>query len=234
MSLIIVLAGCVSPPQNKKIHPLSVSKPSKVVIAQLSGLENPGFYTIGNQGLLDILLNEALTSSAREKVEKINAQETVEKYYFKIFEKTFLNKSFKVEKIPAILDKKDLSLHPVREDKYANYDFKWLKDKYGAEYALVLHPNVLGVERQYHGFIPMGAPYGIANISVYLVKLEDNSLEGAYYSYEQVPVNGEWDDAPEFRALTESSKKALEKALRRARNYLFSNIPELAPVDVNE
>lgn len=98
IGLVILLSGCTTQRQNSKIHPLCMAEPSSIVITQVSGLEKPGLYKTGNQGLLDLAISNIVTSSVSEKIESIDARPIVERNYYGPFENVFANQSFKVIK----------------------------------------------------------------------------------------------------------------------------------------
>lgn len=226
LSLIVVLTGCTTPRENTAISPLSMAKPAKVVIAEVSGLEKPGYYKAGAQGLLEFAVNEAIGSSLAGEIEKIDAKPIVEANFHNLFEKALQDQSFQVAKVEKPLNKDELSSFDNDTNKFAPYDFRGLKGKYNAEYALVLYPHSFGVQRYYSGFIPVGSPYGIAQLSFYLVRLSDNALLAHYTAAEFAHVAGEWDTPPAYKKLTEASKKTLKRALTDAKEYLFSNFPQ--------
>ncbi len=226
LSLVVLLAGCGTHRENMNIHPVCLSKPSTVVITQIEGLDKPYFYKVGNQGLIDAVVNEAVTSSVCNKIESIDAKPVVDAHYYKPFEAVFAGQSFKVTNVSEPLIRQELLPHAVDEARFAPFDFRPLKSRYGADYALILHPRLFGTERSYYGFIPTSKPKGLANLAVYLVKLEDNTLVGYYNTNVYVPAQGDWDTPPEYLALTDASKNALTKALNDAHAYLFSNIPK--------
>jgi len=226
LGLVVLLAGCGTHRENMQVHPVCLSKPSTVVITQIEGLENPYFYKEGNQGLIDVLVNEAVTSSVSNKIESIDAKPIVDAHYYKPFESVFAGQSFKVTKVSEPLIRQELLPYAVDEARFAPFDFRSLKSKYGADYAMILQPRRFGTERSYHGFIPTSKPKGMARLAVYLVKLEDNTIAGYYDTNVYVPAQGDWDTPPEYLALTDASKNSLTKALNDAHAYLFSNIPK--------
>ena len=225
MVMALLLTGCATHRENAKIHPAVIAKPSSVVMAQVSGIEKPDLYKIGNQGLLDMMINDAMTSSVTEVIQKIDGQHIVDDFYFEAFERTFDSNQFKVKKAAAVINRKDLKEHAVDEAEFAHFDFRSLKNQYDVEYALILQPRGFGAVRQYHGFIPLGAPKGLAELLIYLVKLDDNSLVGYYNTAVELPVKGDWDNPPRYSAMTTASKRALKKALVDAHQYLFNPMP---------
>ncbi len=216
----IFLVGCAGR-KDMEIPKNVFAKPSSIVIAQMTGLENVGFYKEGGEGLIDAVINEAMTSSVTESIKKINTTETVEEYYFKLFEIAFLDRSFKVNKLNEKLKRDSLPKYDGDAEKHATLDFRSLKDKHNVELALILEPIQYGVTRKYYGFIPMGSPKGYANLVVYLVRLEDNEVLGHYNASAQIETKGDWDVPPDYTELAKASKTALAAALNNAYTHFF-------------
>lgn len=224
LCLMVLLSGCATKRENMKIPQAVLEKPTAIVITQISGLEEPTYYKSGSQGLLDLAVNDLITDSMQDKIKEIDAASVTENQYYQPMGKNFDDRSFKVTRITAPLDREKLRPAPVDEAQYAPYDFRFLKNKHGVEWALILDPHAFGVERSYYSIVPTGAPTGFANISVYLVNLKDNSIAGLYKASVNEAVEGEWDAPPEYLVLTAASKKALGKALHNAHTHLFHKI----------
>ncbi len=130
-------------------------------------------------------------------------------------------KFFKVKELKNIIKKGNLQSSPVNDVKYAPYDFRFLKNESGADYALVLDPRAFGLSRSYYGFVPTSPPAGYANMSVYLVNLSDNSIVGEYGTIIQEETYGEWDTPPEYKGLVAATKNVLSKVLNDAYGFFF-------------
>lgn len=215
-----LLVGCGGR-QDMEIHNTVFDKPSSIVIAQMDGFENPGFYKEGQQGVLDFLISSAVTEEVTENIKKINVNEIIEQHYFKPFESAFLTKSFKVVKACEKLKKNALVKHDGDQGKCAEFNFKNLKTSYNTDYALVLEPKLFGTMRKYYGFIPLGSPKGYADFKVYLVRLEDNAVLGYYNAEAKIEVKGDWDTPPHYAELVKSVKTALATALNNAYLHFF-------------
>ena len=218
--VFLFLVGCAGR-QDMEISKDVLNKPSSIVIAQIEGLETRGFYKEGGQGIVDVLISEAMTSSVTEGLKKIESTEIVEEHYFKPFEIAFLNKSFTVNKLSEKLKRDSLCKYEGDHEKCATLDFRLLKDKHNAEFALVLDPKLFGTIRNYYGFIPTGAPKGYADLTVYLVRLEDNTILGHYNANVRVDIKGDWDTPPDYTELVKASKAALTTALNNAYSHFF-------------
>ncbi len=68
------LSGC-STRESVQIPQTFFSQPNSVVITQLSGLEEPGYYRKGKQGLVDFAISDVMTNSLQEKIREINTSD---------------------------------------------------------------------------------------------------------------------------------------------------------------
>lgn len=91
-------------------------------------------------------------------------------------------------------------------------DFSELAETLGVSKVLVLDFRVLGVQRNYSGYIPNGAPYGYVLGYAYLVDSASNQYQWfAPISVAEL-VEGEWDEPENFPKLTNAYYMAIEKA----------------------
>lgn len=220
ISAILFLVGCGGR-QDMEIHNTVFDKPSSIVITQMDGLENPGFYKEGQQGVVDFLISSAVTKQVTENIKKINVDEIIDQHFVKPFESAFMAKSFKIVKASEKLKKEALVKHEGDQDKCAEFNFKNLQTTYNTEYALVLEPKLFGTMRRYYGFIPLGSPKGYADFKVYLVRLEDNAVLGHYNAESKIEVKGRWDNPPHYEELVKATKTALATALNNAYLHFF-------------
>lgn len=222
-ALALVLTGCSTTHRdNMGLQNNCIHKKSHVVIARISGLEKPGFYTGGAQGLLDVAINSAVTSEVADKMAAMDTKILLEEKYYGPFEKFLSQHCLEVSKMYDPIDRDKLAPPPINEVKYAPYDFKDLK-KTGANYALILDPITFGVVRYYYSFIPLGPPKPVSDIKLYIVRLSDNTLVGHYNVRKDIEVQGEWDNPPEYKELIETIEESLSKALEEADMYFFGD-----------
>lgn len=221
--LSFILVGCSSTKQNMEVCGNVFNKPSSLVIAQIDGLENAQFHIEGGQGLIDIIINEAVTDKLVQALKKIDTKLIIEEHYYKSFEKKFLDRSFRVIKINDKIQKKSLIEYADNSNENAHFDFRWMKDKYNADYALILEPQKFGIVRTYFGFIPTSVPTGCARLSVYLISLKDNKILGHYNADENMIVRDEWDTPPDYIRLQKACKSVLVNALHSSYINLFND-----------
>ena len=217
----VLLTGCATQRDNMPFRDGMTEKPSTVVITEVSGLETPCYIKAGTQGLLMFMMNEVMAQSIEKKIKILKVQSVVDSHYYEAFRQGLEHQGFQVRKSSDLLRKETLQKPPIDDSKHAPYDFRFLKEKFDVEYALVLEPISVGLIRHYYDCIPLGAPKGYTDLLIYLVNLNSNLLEGYYHAVVKLPIEGEWDTPPEYDALMNSAQNALVKALREAYTYFF-------------
>jgi len=220
--LLVLLSGCAR--QSIEVPAGFFTKPESIVITEISGLK-PYFHTHSSKGvvgILDAVVIDGVTTSIQEKVKEIDALETVQYYYYAQFKQSFSQRGFttKEEKVPLV--RENLSKAEGQE-KEAPYNFKPLKDKYQVRYALILDPHAFGTLRSYYGFIPTSCPKGYADLSLYLVDLNNNLIVGEYRGSALAEPKGDWDTPPEYSPLVTAAKEALASVLQSAHAFIFKN-----------
>lgn len=221
---IFILASCANIPQreNFKIDQAIFKSKPKIVIVSMNECLKADYKKVGQQGLLDLAINNAFASDAQEGLDKIDALPIVEKSYFENFKLTFNNMGAKttIEKSP-ILEKDFVKIDPTLIN-LSPYDFSSLSKKYKADYALVMSVEGFGLVRSYYGFIPTSAPHAYANLHIYLVNLKDNTLVGYYRVAEKNQRSaGGWCGHNQ-EELVQLVEKHLEFELIDAHRYLLS------------
>lgn len=219
---LFLLANCAVHRPNTPINPALIENPPSVVMVEVDGLETATFYNGGQQGMLDVLINSIVGKDMREAVYKTSGRDIVENRFFKAFKEKLEKINFKISRFSKKLEQDDLKSAPKNDENHAPYDFSALHSTLGADYALVFEPKLFGVNRDYYGFIPLGAPVGVSHVLIYFVNLQTNELEGYFDSSIRQSVAGEWDQ-PGYHALTCACSEALEKAIMTAGDHFFED-----------
>lgn len=220
----VLISGCSQKRENVQMPQSFVEKKGTIAIGQMTGLEEPQYAQVGNQGLLDLAINHMMTKSVKDKLKEVDAKPIVEQHYYKPFMNAFNARSFKIVKMKEPIKKENLVKlsNSNRGNKYAPYDFKFLKNSNNSDYALILNPHTFGLWRSYgRGFVPGSNPLGYAHLTAYLVDLSNNSIIGECQVEVQEHAMGEWDTPPDYTALMKSSKKALKRALEDVYAFFF-------------
>ncbi len=218
-----MFAGCATVPtrQNMTIDEAIFDKKPKIVITQIGDFKGAAYFKGGQQGLLDIAISGCVTNADETALKALDSHHIVDKNYYQAFEKTFVGKGAKVffNKTPIALK----NLHKMPDDNIhlSRFDLSFLKDKNKYDYALIFEPIHYGIVRQYYGFIPTGAPNGMAAFFVYLVDLNDNTLMGYFKtdsSLKLYPIKGYAGHSS--CEICDGAKHALEESLRDAHCFL--------------
>jgi hypothetical protein len=219
---VAILVGCTTPRTPKKIdHNIYKSNPT-IVIAQLEPTPKAGYVKLGDQKLLDSLINHCVAGDVHDELERITLRSSLDKMFFDNFQKSFKEKNVKV-----IVDKNPLHLKsfmPTDKEQLhlAPYEFKRLKESYKADYALILQIFSFGVVREYYGFIPAEAPNAYIEFEMYLVNLDNNLLVG--YSRQTIENRKSADGwvGHDAREIGDLVIKHVENSLENSRQYLVN------------
>src|SRR5436853_150104 len=125
--MCLFVAGFVSAcgtRENMQIPQTFLSKPDSIVIAQLSGLEEPEYYQSGSQGLAEIAISRMMTDSMRERISQIDAKPITEDYYYQRYGDAFKAKAFYVTTNKNPISKKALTSFYADDNKHASFDFR--------------------------------------------------------------------------------------------------------------
>lgn len=92
----------------------------------------------------------------------------------------------------------------------ARKDFSGLKKKYAIDKILVIDVRLLGMYRQFSGYIPTSDPRAEFVINGSLVNLSNNTYEWYQTFREDKGTTGDWDEPPNFPGLTNAYFQVLE------------------------
>jgi len=190
-----------------------------VAIAKL-----PQAHTVksGNQGLLDVAINNANASDLEKALNTVDL--TTIKQLASKMTAYLTQKGFQVKQIATPIDVAKLPDTEKQNDEskgiyYAKKDFASLKSSLGVDKLVLISVNVVGTIRSYYGFIPTGDPSGYAVLKGMVINLSNNQMEWNELASETVEHDpGEWDTPPKFASLT----KAMKKAYVQSQSNLFN------------
>jgi len=172
-----------------------------------------GAYREGGEGLLDMAINSATSSG----IQKFLANFDVSKF-------TAIQDSFASSLKKAGFTSKKLS-YPFDVDQFeefekpdkasghfAKYDFSSLSSKEDIDLLLLVTINRFGTNRNYWGFVPMGAPRAIFYVTGELFRLKDHQVLWLETLGSEMGINGDWDQEPNYPNVTKAIHAAMEKA----------------------
>lgn len=226
----IVVSGCASKRENMVLSDKFKSTPSDLLITEIAGFENPQYYVdektqSANSGsilldglvsMLSAVVTESSSASGKEAVRCIDASAILEDDYFKPFMNSLLLKGFKPQQAEPIKIS-ELKEYEKQEENYAQYDFRFLKNRHNAKYAIVLEPNFFGAKHSGCFSNPIASTI----ISIYAVDLDNNILEGYFKTAVEIKMPDNWEEK-DYQGFVKTTVEALEKALQQAHSFLFA------------
>ncbi|MGC4016953.1 MAG: hypothetical protein QM755_20930 [Luteolibacter sp.] len=223
--LAALLLGAVAATSCVSKVPVSQSfwqdRQAKVAVAVTTGSGKGAFYKEGNQGLLDIAINSAMTTGPNRALANLSPEpfRQIKGQFVTELKKRGIN----AVAVPADLKFSDYPKLKGGSSGDAGRDYSPVFTAYQADYLVVLSLNAYGSIRPYYGFMPTGRPSGYAHATGFMIKrgsAQPSWNTGVGYDNRNVvPVEGEWDQGPEFKHLTEASRRAVDNS----RSYLIGN-----------
>lgn len=125
----------------------------------------------------------------------------------------------------TMIDNIDFSKLPDNPKPAPNFsvkDFSSIKAKYNVDKLLVISISMVGIERNYSSYFPVGDPKARITGTSYIVNLKDNSLEWYVPLDIQKASDGKWDEPPKFPGLTNAYFQALEMTKDQVVNPLLN------------
>ncbi|MGF7188225.1 hypothetical protein JOE11_001252 [Robbsia andropogonis] len=208
LAVTLLLAACAAPlPKNAGM----VHKEQTVVIVTPSP-SKPGFYRVGQQGLLDIAINHAVTASVASWVESLEAP-PLDRARDNAAEILRTN-GYKVSVEPNTIDLAKLPKFDGSQAHRTRGDWReW------------------GAARPYYGFIPTGKSYPVGDIVAEVIDPNTNtevSLDKT--SVPAQPVS-DWDRPPSYAALTAEITQQFERSLQAFSTVIQRDFPGFGASD---
>ena len=211
----LFLVSCASNMVDKNgVKEITSSKGVLITLGPESA-EMGHYYKVGAQGLLDILLTSGGGKDIKKVMNTLNALELSKNQLIPSL-KTHLDS---IDHKKIYIENSDLVKRKNRGDGEYNYSLTEYTQNY--DYAVILEVNRFGASRPFWGFIPTGAPGGNANLNLQIVDLRTYKLLASVNATADVPVDGEWREAPEYTKLKKSSIEAFELASKTLVNKVF-------------
>lgn len=205
---VVFLSGCAGTPQ-MPVTPDSVfwQQPSKRIGVVVSEVPSPNVYLPGASCLLCLAAAEVANSSLSKHTDSLSNDDakTLKADLQKLLEANDVQVIEVTE--PVLVNK--LPKFKSEVPNTAKRDFTAYKNRYNISHLLVLDINAVGMQRPYSSYIPTSDPKGYFSALGYLVDLNDNTYE--WYK----PVNvtkaasEEWNEGPDFPALTNAYYQAI-------------------------
>lgn len=205
--LTVLLTSCVSN------IPLSADYWNKQTKVGIWVNVNPASkFREGSQGLLDL----ALTSGDKYQpvLAYVEKNQNPKQNLIDIYTEALKAKGKDVVLITDSFDYKTAAKFDKsgqdQNKKFAKYDLRALKAKYGIDEVLFTEVNY-GLMISYYSMIETGRS-GYSSINSKIVNLTDNSLIMDNYNTQITPLKGKWDVPPAYENVSTNVKTTLDKA----------------------
>ena len=212
LAMFAVLVSCqVNVPMNAEY----LNKPSKVGI--FVNVNDPKKHREGSQGLLDLAVTsgdkyQPLLDLAKEKIVFKNDLTA-------IYSEALKAKGKEVIIINEIFDPKTATKFKgdkAEGKKYAYYDLRNLKEKYGVDDVIFVNVN-WGVMISYYSMIETGRG-GYIYLDNNVVNTADNTLYFAQNNVKMEIIKGKWNTPPNYDNAIGKITEAVNKALDAEKN----------------
>ena len=206
----LLVSGCASTPNVKLKEQFWQNHKQTVAILE-STLPKPQLYQEGAEGMLDVLINSAVTNGFSKYLASYNFKPIIDSKHE--FAHRLQEKHIYTEIINEPIDLNKINNYKANDYKrYANKDFRQLNSITDADTALIISVKMLGATRAYYGFIPLGAPKAFCNLEGQLVDLSNNQILWRYKSLISLDISGAWDQPPSYPNFSATINRAVKIA----------------------
>lgn len=217
LSLGVSLAGCAT----QKIIPLTSDfwfKKQKTVAVISFPVPRAQQELSGQQGMLDVvasMVHGASRTPINVCLENIDTQ-SLKLLKERVAERLF-QQGFVVKEIDAMPEFELLKA----QEGFSHYNVAAQRTNLGTDYVLLLNIPTWGIVRPYYGFIPLTAPQAHVQLKGELVDTHTNRLAWYYDADVIRPIQGSWDDAPNYPNLVHTVEATVDEAKSKLERDLF-------------
>lgn len=215
-----LLSACASP--NVPLKPTFWQERPKVKVAN-DKLPQPVLYHMGQQGILDYVISDAVTKDFNHYLHNFDLNKLVS------LRKDFV-KRLRANNIPATkfatINVKKLPWVNKKKQEFSERNFSQFSTKIGNSRLLVVSTNLLGAIRNYYAMIPLGPPRAICELEGRLVNIKNNRVLWRYTSRIELPVKGYWSQPPAYPNFTNALNEAIEVSRTQLMDNFFSSKPD--------
>lgn len=200
------LTGCATPQPPVGMAAEVWQERNEVIGIALTELPKPDTVLAGNQGLLDLAVNASMAASLTEKVRTWDVSAL--KSSPQDIQQALEQQGYKTK----VLDHLDITglKELSAKEGYAELDYRPLKSKEGIDKLVLILPVVAGTYRTYYGMMPTSEPVAQVAVNSFVIDLDDNRLLHYQPLVNQRSAAGEWDESPDYPALTNAFYQALD------------------------
>lgn len=190
----------------------------------------PGAHRLGPQGLIDLMITAGTTSSLEDHVAKFEIDDS--NNVLEIFATEMQNRGFQTQVLTSQIDfriyERFVKPSSATSGEFFQRNLYPLAVSEAVDVLLLFYVDGHGSLRNYYGFLPLAPPQGYFQVSGWLIDLRSNQLLWRKrMSQEQsvVPVEGEWDQPPDYPNLKAAIKKASSNAWETLLKDFFGQVP---------
>jgi hypothetical protein len=209
-SLALLVTACATPPQQPvTLDSTVLSDDLNKIGVVIAGDHQPNVYMPGANCLLCIGAAEAMNVSLSRHVDALQIEE------FKLVQSDLvaeLNEhGVRVVAFEESIVLSELPKYPSETENIAGRDFSSYK-KEGITHLLVIDVEMIGVQRLYASYVPTSDPKAVFKGSAFLVDVRSNEYEWFKHIEHYRSADGEWDESPNYPALTNAYYHVLAEA----------------------
>ena len=184
-----------------------------------------GAHRQGNEGLLDMAINAAVTNKFDTFLKKLDISEFSNSKI--LFSEKLKGSGFNAKSLQDLIDLEIYSdFNKTNQGDFFNKDLRPLSNKENIDYLVLLSVEQCGTLRSYYGFIPIGRPTVYFKVSGQLIDLKDNSIlwRTEFKTQEDsFSIVGEWDSPPDFPEIIKTLKNAIVTKQNILMDAFYSN-----------
>ena len=206
-AMFLQLFGCASQQNVGMTADYWASKDKKVGII-ITQLPAPTGMKAGNQGLLDMAINEAIGDPLDKHLGtlKLDGFGELGEQLSMLYESKGISVTV-IDEHPVVNNLPDTN----KGDGFSQRDFTALAKKHNVDQILVVNVQAAGTIRSYYGFIPTSDPAGYCLVNASLIEAKSHKLLWNFKSEQKISVAGEWDQPDaQFPNITTSFYKAVD------------------------
>ena len=202
----LLLTGCASEKNIAMSETFWKDKPQHLAVAESKSI-TPALYKTGNQGLIDLAINSAMTKTMNEQIGRSDER------WYQSLPREFANR----------LQKRNINLQVVADavsDDEKTYPA--FAARLGADELLVIRLEAFGATRNYYSFIPTGAPKAYCVLFGELTNEKTHTVLWRHRAMASEMVQGPWDQPPNYPNLMNAIKLAASDTQEELLDSFFS------------
>ena len=207
MSLLcsFLLSGCATE-QNVPLADNFWHEPKQKIAVATVKPPQPTLYKTGAQGLLDVAISSAVTNKFD------HCLKTTDLAWYNEIKANFVQQ----------LKQKHMSATYCSDCIDEQKDYSTFAVQNGSDKVLVVKLLALGAIRPYYGFIPLGPPKTYCVLHGELINTQTHQTLWRYQVDVSQPVNGDWDQPPDYPNFTQALKVTIDTAQQQLLDNFFA------------